>query len=670
MNRREAVARLELLRQQIHHHNYRYFILDDPEISDAQYDRLMRELIEIENAFPDLISPDSPSQRVGGAPVKEFTPVTHTIPMLSLDNSLNESDIREFDDRTRRTLETVSTIEYFCEPKLDGLAVELIYENGIYTVASTRGDGYVGENVTQNIKTIKSVPLRLIPLDGMIPARIEVRGEVILEIKALERINQQRERADEPLFANPRNAAAGSLRQLDPAITAKRPLDMFCYGIGQVVGLNFQTQQQVLKGLEKLGFKLNPLVRLCRGLDDVIAYHKEMMDMRDSLPYEIDGVVVKVNDFLLQERLGIKSKSPRWAIAYKFPARQEITQILDIVAQVGRTGTLTPVAIMAPVSVGGVEVSRATLHNQDEIDRKDIRIGDWVMVQRAGDVIPEVVQVLDSRRTGQERKYTLPEMCPSCGSATVRLRDEVARRCINLACPAQVKERIYHFASKRAMDIEGLGEKIIDQLVDTGLVRDVADLYFLEKSQLINLERMGLKSAENILSAIDMSRTRPLDRILFALGIRFVGEHIARVLIRAFGSLVKLSTATAADLLAVYEIGPQVAESVVDFFQSEQNLKILERLRMRGVKLDVLSQPSSGQILAGKTLVFTGTMTHFSREEAERIVESLGGRAAASVSKKTDYVVVGDSPGSKASKARELGVPIITEDDFRKLIES
>ncbi len=660
---RDPQSRLQELRDLLHHHNHRYYVLDDPLISDAEYDRLMRELIEMERQFPDLITPDSPSQRVGGAPLDAFSPASHAVPMLSLDNALSEEEFLAFDERTRRALGTPEEMEYICEPKLDGLAVELVYENGALVQGSTRGDGYVGEDVTQNLKTIKSIPLKLLRLH---PELLQVRGEVILGHEEFEQLNRQREKQGEPLFANPRNAAAGSLRQLDPAVTAARPLNMFCYGIGASRGFSFQSQAELLRQCAEMGLRVNPHVRTVRGAQAVLAYHQEMSARRESLPYDIDGIVVKVNEVALQEQLGAKTKSPRWAIAFKFPARQEITQILDITVQVGRTGTLTPVAIMAPVSVGGVLVSRATLHNQDEIDRKEIRIGDWVVIQRAGDVIPEVVAVVTGRRTGAEQPFRLPQACPVCGSHTVRPEDEAARRCINLACPAQIKERIFHFASKRAMDIDGLGEKLVDQLVEKGLVKDVADLYFLDLDRLAGLERMAEKSARNLLDAITASRQRSLERILFALGIRFVGEHVARVLIDAFHSLEALGKASREALMQVHEIGPQVAGSVCDFFATEENRQIIERLRRGGVEMQPARHSSSDR-LKGLTFVFTGALTSFTREEAERLVIALGGRAASSVSVKTSYVVAGEAAGSKLDKARQWGVTILSEETFKKM---
>ena len=659
--------RIESLREQLHYHNYRYYVLDEPEISDAEYDRLMHELQELERQHPELVTADSPTQRVGAPPLEAFETVTHTIPMLSLDNAMDEGELREFDDRVKRLLSTSNEIEYEAEPKLDGLAVELIYERGILTVGSTRGDGVTGENITQNLKTIKSIPLRLLSKQVAVPERLEVRGEAIMEIGAFERLNKQREQNGEPLFANPRNAAAGSLRQLDSNITASRPLDLYCYGVGQVVGATFKNHLELLATLKKLGLKVNPHIRRCANVSAVLEYYSELGERRESLPYEIDGVVVKVNDFALHERLGTKTRSPRWAIAYKFEAKQETTQILDIIAQVGRTGILTPVAIMQPIRVGGVEVSRATLHNQDEIERKDVRIGDWVVIQRAGDVIPEVVKVIESKRTGRERPYHLPDTCPSCGGQVVRLPEEVAHRCQNLSCPAQVKERIWHFASKRAMDIDGLGGKLVDQLVEKGLVKNVADLYFLTKEQLAGLERMADKSGQNIIDAIAASRDRSLDRLVFALGIRFVGEHVARVLVNAMGTLDALMKASTEQLETIHEIGPNVAQSVVQFFSKKENRKIIERLQQGGVKIGKVEK-KAGNKFTGKTFVFTGALQSFTRSEAQRLVENLGGRAASSVSKNTDFVVVGEAAGSKAEKARALGVHILSEDEFREML--
>ncbi|RMD90244.1 MAG: NAD-dependent DNA ligase LigA [Calditrichaeota bacterium] len=667
MTKEQAEKRIEELRELINYHNYRYYVLDDPEISDAEYDRLFRELVELEQQFPDLVTPDSPTQRVGAPPLEEFKTVPHTLPMLSLDNAFGEDELREWDDRVKRGLGTTRAVEYVVEPKIDGVAVELVYVNGIFTVGSTRGDGFVGEDITLNLKTIKSIPLRLITRDIFAPERLEVRGEVYYKISDFHKLNKEREERGEPTFANPRNAAAGSLRQLDPNITAQRPLNIFIHSMGQIIGHEFKTHYEALMTFKKWGFPINPHIAVCHGVEEVIKKCQEINTLREGLDYEIDGAVIKVNSLEEQQRLGFKTRSPRWAIALKFEAKQEVTQILDIIAQVGRTGTLTPVAIMRPVKVGGVEISRATLHNQDEIDRKDVRIGDWVVVQRAGDVIPEVVKVIKSRRTGKEKKYHLPDKCPVCGSRVVRLPGEVAYRCQNLSCPAQLKEGIRHFASKGAMDIEGLGEKLIDQLVDKGLVKSVADLYTLKKEQLAKLERMADKSAQNIIDAIEKSKEVDLARFLYALGIRYVGEHIARVLAQEFKTLDNLKKASIEELQQVYEIGPQVAESVYQFFHEPHNLETIDRLIKSGVRIRELAEPREKK-LAGKTFVFTGALQNFTREEAERLVEELGGRAASSVSRNTDYVVVGENPGSKAQRARELGIPTLSEEEFIQMV--
>ncbi|MDZ7263206.1 MAG: NAD-dependent DNA ligase LigA [candidate division KSB1 bacterium] len=662
-----AQQRIQQLRDEINYHNYRYYVLDDPEISDAEYDRLLRELQLLEQQYPALITPDSPTQRVGAAPLEAFESVAHTIPMLSLDNAFDEAEVKEFDARLRRLLAPGEPVEYVVEPKFDGLAVELIYEAGRFVQGSTRGDGYVGENITQNLKTIKSIPLKLIERSLPAPQRLELRGEVVIPIKAFEELNRQREANGETLFANPRNAAAGSLRQLDPRITASRPLDIFCHSVGQVVGFDFETHWQFLEVITQWGLKAAPERRLCRSLTEIFRFYEELGQQRDQLPFEIDGMVIKVNRLAQRETIGMKTRSPRWAIAYKFPARQEITQILDIKAQVGRTGTLTPVAIMKPVRVGGVEVSRATLHNQDEVDKKDVRIGDWVVVQRAGDVIPEIVKVVTSRRTGTERPYQLPNTCPVCGGHVVRLPGEAAHRCQNLSCPAQLKQQIRHFASRTAMDIEGLGDKLIEQLVEKGLVANVADLYALSKEQWAQLDRMGDKSAQNILDALEKSKRIPLPKFIYSLGIRFVGEHTAELLAKHFKTLDNLNQATYEELLTIYEIGPQSAQSIVQFFSEPKNLATIDRLLQAGITIQQ-AEEKVGDLLAGKVFVFTGELESFSRTEAEKLVTSLGGRATSSVSKKTDFVVVGKAPGSKADRARELGIKILSEAEFKEMI--
>jgi DNA ligase (NAD+) len=668
MTRSEAIKRIDYLRKEINRHNYLYYVLDSPEISDAEYDRLVRELEKLEGQFPDLITPDSPTQRVGAPPLEEFGTVRHTIPMLSLQNAFAEDEAVEFDAKVKRFLHTTKEIEYVAEPKIDGLAIELVYEDGLFKVGSTRGDGVTGEDVTQNLRTVKSIPLKLQYFkEGAkaIPSRLEVRGEVYMKISDFERLNRRREEAGEPLFANPRNAAAGSVRQLDSRITAERSLDIFCYGIGVVEGVKLSAHWETLEILRSLGFKVNPLIRRCHSIREVLEFHREIEEKREKLDYEIDGVVLKVNSIRLQEELGEISRSPRWAIAYKFPPRQETTQIMDIQVGVGRTGALTPVAVMKPVEVGGVTVSRATLHNQDEINRKDVRIGDWIVVQRAGDVIPEVVMVVKSKRTGKERPYVMPERCPSCGAHVVK--EEVIWRCPNVSCPAQVKESIFHFASKGGMDIEGLGYKHIEQMVEKGLIKDAADLYYLSKDDILRLERFAEKSAQNIIDSIEKSRKSTLPRIIYALGIRDVGEHTAKLLANAFGSLDALRDAKYDDLIKMREIGPEVAKSILAFFAEERNLKLVDKLMKGGVTYEAVKARMGGP-LEGKTFVFTGALKEFTRDEAERLVESLGGRPTSSVSKKTDYVVAGEEAGTKLDKARELGVRVLTEEEFKRLI--
>jgi DNA ligase (NAD+) len=657
--------KVERLREDIEYHNYRYYVLDQPEVSDAEYDRLMKELEEIEERNPELRSPNSPTQRVGAPPLESFKIVRHSIPMLSLANAFSESEARDFDKRAKKFLETTAEIEYIAEPKLDGLAVELVYERGSFIVGSTRGDGISGENIAQNLRTIKTIPLQLIRKEITIPERLEVRGEVILELEKFKALNAKREAAGEPLFANPRNAAAGSVRQLDSKITAERPLEIYCYGLGEVRGWTFKTQWEVLQTFPRWGLRTNPHIRTCRGIDEVLDYYRGMTEKREKLPYEIDGIVIKVDRFDLQARLGEISRSPRWALALKFLPKQESTKIRNIIVQVGRTGALTPVAVMEPVRVGGVEVSRATLHNQDEIDKKDVRIGDTVIIQRAGDVIPEVVQVIESKRTGGEKKFEMPSKCPVCGAEVIR--EEAIYRCIGLDCPAQLKGRIKHFASKRAMDIDGLGVKLIDQLVDKGLVKDVADLYDIKKEELIALERMADKSAQNIIDAIEGSKEKPLAKFLFALGIRHVGEHISEVLARRFPHLDDLFHLSEEDLRKVEEVGPEVAASVVHFFKDRKNRESIERLKKAGVRVIEPRVKEKGK-LAGKVFIFTGTLKSYGRDEARSLVESLGGVTASSVSKKVDFVVAGEDPGSKFDRAKGLGIKILTEEDFKEMM--
>ncbi len=668
MEKDAIYRRAKQLREAIEYHNYRYYVLDDPEISDAEYDRMMRELEKLEAEFPELRDANSPTQRVGAPPLEEFETVTHTIPMLSLANGQNEIEVREFDQRVRRFLGTDGDIAYVAEPKLDGLAVELVYERGNLVVGSTRGDGVNGENITQNLRTIRSIPLSLVGKEVPVPERLEVRGEVYMEIERFRELNKKREASGEPLFANPRNAAAGSLRQLDPAITASRPLNIFFYGMGGISGFTFKTHSEFLETLPYWGLRVNPITKRCRDIDAVIEYYDDIEGKREMLPYEIDGVVIKVDDLNLQARLGVISRNPRWALAYKFRPKQETSKVLDIIPQVGRTGAITPVAMLEPVRVGGIEIGRATLHNQDEIDKKDVRIGDAVIVQRAGDVIPEVVKVVGSKRTGAERKFHIPDTCPVCGADVVRLENEAVHRCIGLSCPAQLKGRIKHFASKRAMDIDGLGDKLVAQLVDRGMVKDVSDLYRLSKEDLVGLERMADKSAQNILDAIEGSKKKPLAKFIYALGIRHVGEHLSEVLARELKSLTNFFRVTEEELLFIREVGPELAQSVVRFFGDARNREVVEKLQGAGLTIGGPGVEQTAK-LKDLTFVFTGALETFTRDEARDLVESLGGRTSSDVSKKVDYVVVGKDPGSKYDRAKELGITVLSESQFREMVE-
>lgn len=667
---RAIEGRIRKLRDEIEFHNYRYYVLDDPVISDAEYDALMRELVELEAEHPELVTPDSPTQRVGAAPAEAFAPVVHRSPMMSLANVYSVEELRAFDTRVRKALDG-EPVEYVAELKIDGLAVSLTYEDGKFVRGATRGDGTTGEDVTHNLKTIRSIPMRL-RLDR--PVSIDVRGEVYMIRREFHKLNEERRAAGEPLFANPRNAAAGSLRQLDPKVTAARPLDIFVYGIGYVSGAGGaapETHLEALGLLKEAGFRTNPNTRLCRTIDEVVDYCAHWGERRDSLDYEIDGVVVKVNSLAQQERLGATARSPRWAVAYKFPARQATTKVRDIIVQVGRTGTLTPVAVLDPVELAGSTVSRATLHNEDIIRAKDIRIGDTIIVEKGGDVIPEVVKVVTERRTGAEREFRMPTKCPECGADVVRLEGEAASRCVGgMACPAQVREGILHFASRDAMDIEGMGPSLVAQLLDTGLVKTVADIYDLKLDDIARLERMGKKSAENLLGAIERSKSHPLHRLVFALGIRHVGERSARDLAEHFGTMDRLAAATYDELTDVPDVGPKVAESVLAFFREPRNREILRRLADAGVNMKETEKvaPSAESPLAGKTVVLTGTLERFTRKEAEEAVLARGGKVSSSVSRKTDYVVVGKDPGSKYDKARELGVTILDEHEFARLL--
>ncbi len=666
----EIRQRLQSLRQELNLHAHRYYVLDDPILADAEYDRLFQELLALEQQHPELITPDSPSQRVGGTPLAQFRTVPHTIPMLSLENAFDGDALMEFEERLFRFLQSREPIAYVTEPKLDGLAVELVYEDGLFTIGSTRGDGVAGEDITNNLKTIPTIPLRLLTPEGMaFPKRLEVRGEVFIGLADFKKLNAERATAGETLFANPRNAAAGSLRQLDPRITATRPLDFFVYGVSDPAPLPCANQQGLLHYLGSLGFKVNPLVRLCRSIAEVVTQFTVLQAQRASLTYDIDGMVVKVNDCALQERLGAKARSPRWAIAAKFPASQATTRLLAVEFGVGRTGAITPVAVLDPVLIGGVTVRRATLHNEDELRRKGLMLGDTVLVQRAGDVIPEVVKPVLANRTGQEQPVVMPTRCPECEFPLVRIGQEAVTRCPNPACPAQRVRGLIHFTGKGGMDIEGLGKKAVEQLVSQGLIQDIPDIYRLEVAQLAGLDGWGEKSAENAVRAIQGSRTPTLAKFLAALGIRHVGEVTAQVLARHFTSLPRLLLAGEADFLHIEGLGEQMAASLVDYFQDPAVREMLSRLESLGVR--VQEEKKGAEIhggLSGSVFLFTGALAHLSRHEAKARIKELGGQVASGISRKVTHVVLGESPGSKLTQARELGLTVITEDEFLRLI--
>jgi len=667
-------AETDDLRRRINRANYRYYVLDRPDISDAEYDALMRRLLELENAHPSLVTPDSPTQRVGAAPAVEFAVHEHVAPMLSLANATSEEELLAFDQRCKRFLEIDETddIEYTCELKFDGLAVSLTYTGGVLSVGSTRGDGRAGENITDNLRTVRSIPLNLFDsagqASGSVPSMVEVRGEVILTHDEFRRVNEERETSGEPTFANPRNAAAGSLRQLDPKITARRRLSMFGYGIGACEGVSFQSQSEILHALADWGFRVNPNARVCANICEVHQYITSWATAKEELNYDIDGMVVKVDSIPLQQQLGTVARSPRWAVAYKYPAHQATTIVLDIRVQVGRTGALTPVADMQPVEVGGVTVSRATLHNEDEVRRKDVRIGDTVVVQRAGDVIPEVVEVVKQKRTGAEREFVMPSKCPVCGADVERAEGEAVSRCVGIACPAQLRETIIHFASRAAMDIDGVGPALIDQLIERELIRDPADLFYLAADQVAQLDRMAEKSATNAIQAIEASKEASLDRLIYALGIRHVGERTASALANHFGSIEALKVASEEELAEIRDVGPVVAASVVRFFAQSETADVLGKLKERGI--DPRAEPRTAtDTFSGKSVVFTGALERLTREQAEGLVYRLGGSPSGSVSKKTDMVVAGERAGTKLDKARSLGVRVVSEKEFLVLVE-
>ncbi|HSP96230.1 MAG TPA: NAD-dependent DNA ligase LigA [Candidatus Dormibacteraeota bacterium] len=663
-----VVKQVERLRREIEAHNQRYYVDDAPTVSDAEYDALFRQLVELETKYPSLAADTSPTRRVGTAPAARFAPVRHGVPMLSLDNAMSEEEFREFDARVRRTLRRDEPIDYVVEPKLDGLAVEVVYVDGVLSVASTRGDGVTGEDVTANVKTIRSVPLRLRGGGKAAPpARLEVRGEVIFPRAAFDALNAERSRAGEPTFANPRNAAAGSLRQLDPSITASRPLDLLFHSAGLIEGADFANHSEFLAALHHWGLRTSALNDRARGADEVVAFHAQIARRREELPYEVDGVVAKVNDTALQRRLGEVSRSPRWAIAFKFKAQQGETRVRNIIASVGRTGILTPVAELEPVTVGGVTISNASLHNMDEVERKDVRIGDAVLIERAGDVIPYVVRVFPERRSGSERVFRLPKTCPVCGSKVIREEGAAAYRCIDRQCPAQRREVLRHFASKHALNIDGLGEKLVAQLVDAGLVKDVSDLYRLTVEQLTALERMGAKSATNLVTAIQATKEPPLDRLVYALGIPQVGERTAELLAERFSTLAALADADEEALMGIRDIGPETAREIRAFFQLRENRDMLRRLEHVGVRPQAAGRRRRGGPLAGKSLVITGTLSAPRDDVIERI-EAAGGKVTGSISRKTDYLVAGEDAGSKLDKARTLGVEVLDEAALERLL--
>jgi DNA ligase (NAD+) len=667
---KDAVKKIEALRDKIRHHEYRYFVLDDPEISDYDFDKLVEQLKKFEAEHPDLITSDSPTQRVGGKPREGVVKVAHSSPMLSLDNTYNEEELRDWERRVH-DLSGRKEVDYVCELKLDGMSLALVYEDGKLVRGVTRGDGSVGEDVTLNVRTVRSVPLS-IPKTQLkkagIPANFEVRGELLMPLAAFKKMNEDREARGLSLFANPRNATAGTVRQLDASITAARRLDYFPYILLKDGRTYFDRHWETLEALDAAGFKVNQHRRLAKNMDEVWKFIQGWEDKRETLPYEIDGVVIKVDRTGLQDELGFTGKAPRWAIAYKYAARAGITQIEAIRVQVGRTGKLTPVAELAPVAIGGTTVRNATLHNRDEIERLGVKIGDWVQVERGGDVIPKVAKVIEDKDHPRGRKtFHMPEKCPVCGTKVVKTEGEVDYRCVNANCPAKLRETILHFASRHVMNIEGMGDVLVAQLTDRGMVKNVADIYKLTKDDLLSLERMGDKSAQNVLDEIEASKTLPLERVIFGLGIRFVGERTAQFLAEHFGSMDALMNANPEELERVNEVGPRIAESILEFFQEPRNRELVKRLREAGLTF-AGKKRERGTKLAGKTFVLTGTLTKYTRDEAKKMIEDAGGRVSGSVSKKTDYVVAGSDAGSKLDKAKELGVPVIEEKEMEKLV--
>ncbi|MDD3631285.1 MAG: NAD-dependent DNA ligase LigA [Atribacterota bacterium] len=663
----EIKKEIEELREEIRKHNYQYYVLDQPLVSDYEYDQLMRQLIKFEQDYPRFVTPDSPTQRVGAKPLEQFMTAQHLSPMLSLSNAFSEQELLDFDQRIKKNI-SEQIYDYAVELKIDGLAIALLYENGILTRGATRGDGITGEDITQNLRTIGSIPLKLREFKGM--DVIEVYGEVYMNRENFKKLNEERLKKSENLFANPRNAAAGSVRQLDPSITAGRQLETFIYQATFSRNDYFSTHMELLDFLKKAGLRVNSNIKLCATIEEAIEYCNSWQKRKNELNYDIDGMVLKVNQLSLRERLGSTSKSPRWAIAFKFPAEQMTTIIKDIIVGIGRTGALTPVAILEPIFISGSRVQRATLHNEDEIKRKDIRIGDTVLVQKAGEVIPEIVQVIKEKRSGKEKVFQMPDRCPICGSQAVKLDEEVASRCNNISCPAQVKEKIRHFVSRGAMDIEGLGPALINQLVNNNVIKDFADLYFIKREELLALERMADKSSDNIIEAIENSKNRPLSSLIYALGIRHVGIYASRLLAEKLDNLLDLEKFSIEELVKIEGIGPIMAESILLFFQQKENREIIKKLQQAGVNFQSEKKTAEKGILEGLQFVLTGTLKHFSREEAKDLIEKSGGRVTNNVTKKTDFLLLGRDPGSKYQKAIDLKIKVITEEDFQKMLKS
>ena len=671
MTKTEARKKIDSLRQEIESHNRRYYVDAKPIISDQDYDRLLRELIELESRHPDLLTPDSPSQRVGGEPLKSFKTVEHKIPMLSMDNTYSYDELREFDERVKKGLGR-NDVDYFVEEKIDGVSISLTYRDGLFVLGATRGDGRFGDDVTENLKTIRSIPLHIptsnSSFKGAVPKLLEVRGEVYIPHASFDKMNREREKTGEELFANPRNACAGTLKLLDPKLVAKRQLDIFCHGLGSAQGFRAQTQSECFHLFQTLGFQTIQHTLHAKSIDEVIRFAESFQKKRDSLPYDIDGLVVKVNSFNDHKTLGTTSKSPRWMIAYKYPAEQAETQLENIEISVGRTGVLTPVAILKPVPLSGTTVSRASLHNQDEIERLDVRVGDTVIVQKSGEIIPKVIGVVKGKRKAAFKTFKYPQKCPACHSKVKRIKDEVAIRCVNLACPAQLKGRMKHYAMRDAMDIEGLGEALIEQLVSQRMIQDLSDIYHLDFEKVSALERMAEKSTQNLFDAIEKSKSKPLAKLVFGLGITDVGERAGEILADRFKSLDGIMKASEEELCAIREIGMVTAKSIVDFFQQKGTREIIRKLRDANVKFDIVEARRTDTPLSGKSFVITGTLAGYSRSEAETLIKQSGGITSGSVSQKTDYLIAGAEPGSKLKKAQTLGIQILDEEGFKKLL--